>query len=62
VESEPGVLGPSADSLAIFDAVCQAAGIKPGAERIGLLLDLPRELQERLLADAAMRRGENGAA
>jgi hypothetical protein len=50
------------DSLEVFDAVCQAAGIHAGAERIGLLLELPRELQERLWAEAATRLGEKGAA
>lgn len=52
-----GVLQPSKDSPAdafeIFDAVCAAVGVRPGAERIGVFLELPHALQQRLWLEAA---------
>lgn len=45
----------ASDGFEIFDAVCVAAGVRPGAERIGLFLELPRDLQERLWIDASVR-------
>jgi hypothetical protein len=50
---EPKV-GP-ADSLAVFEGICAAAGVEPGIERIAVLVRLPEQLQATIWRAVAER-------
>jgi hypothetical protein len=46
------------DRFELFEQVCTAAGVEPGAERLGILLDLPLETQRQILVAVAARMDE----
>src|SRR5689334_20852548 len=47
------------DRFELFQQVCDAAGLKPGIERIGVLLRLPEDVQHTIWSELADRVGQD---